>query len=264
MDEAKIVQEYYDCEPLREWNRLEGFHFEFEITRHMLNRYLKKGSVLDIGGGTGRYSIYLAQLGYDVTLIDLSDGNIEFAKEKAKELGVYIKAYQCDARDLSKLDLGCYDNVLLMGPLYHLYKTEDRELCVIEAKKHLVDNGLIFASFISLSGGLNYYLDEDPYGIINETTLDLFDCMEKGTSWSGNAFTASTFINNKEVVPFFDKLGFEKITVFGQEGITGTRLSLLKKAPQEVKDFYLKTSIQLCEVEQYFSYSSHIMYVGKK
>lgn len=264
MDEVKIVKEYYDEEPLREWNRLEGFHYEFEITKHMLNQYLKKGSVLDIGGGTGRYSIYLAQLGYDVTLIDLSDGNIEFAKEKAKERGVNIKAYQCDARNLSKLDLDYFDNVLLMGPLYHLYKKEDRELCVIEAKNHLVDNGRIFASFISLSGGLNYYLDEDPYGIINEPAMDLFECMKDGSSWSGTAFTESTFINNNEIVPFFEELGFEKITVFGQEGITGTRLSMLEKAPQDVKDLYLKLSIKLCEVEQYFSYSTHIMYIGKK
>ena len=87
MDEVQNVKKYYDDNPLGEWNRLEGFHYEFEITKYMLNKYLKKGSILDIGGGTGRYSIYLAQLGYDVTLVDLSDENVKFAKEKAKELG---------------------------------------------------------------------------------------------------------------------------------------------------------------------------------
>ena len=62
----------------------------------------------------------------------------------------------------------------------------------------------------------------------------------------------------------FDNLGFEKITIFGQEGITATRLSMLEKTSQEVRDFYLKLSINLCEVEQYFSYSCHVMYIGKK
>lgn len=160
MDEVKIVKKNYDDNPEREWDRLEGFHFEFEITKHFLDKYLKGKTVLDIGGGPGRYSIYLAKLGYEVTLIDLSNGNVELAKEKAKEFNVEIKAYQCDARDLSKLDLGSFDNVLVMGPLYHLFKERDREKCILEAKKHLNKDGILFASFISVTGGLNYYLDE--------------------------------------------------------------------------------------------------------
>ena len=31
--------------------------------------------VLDIGCGVGKYGVYLAQLGYDVTLIDISEKN---------------------------------------------------------------------------------------------------------------------------------------------------------------------------------------------
>lgn len=264
MSEVEIVKENYDKNSELEWMRLDGFHFEFEITKHMLSKYMKKGSVLDIGGGPGRYSIYLAKLGYDVTLVDLSDGNIELAKKKAIEHGVKIKAYQCDARDLSALDLSQYDNVLLMGPLYHLFSVENRSKCVLEAKKHLKDDGVIFASFISLSAGINYYLDECPEEIINEEALDLFDRMEKDESWSGSAFTEATFINNLEVLPFFNKLGFEKISLFGQEGITGTRLSFLNKVDQKVRKTYLDLSLKLCENPQYFAYSSHIMYIGRK
>lgn len=264
MDESIIVKKNYDDNFEIEWNRLEGFHFEFEITKHMLKKYMKKGKVLDIGGGPGRYSIYLAQLGYDVTLVDLSDGNIEYAKKKAKEYGISIKAYQCDARDLSKLNLSEYDYVLLMGPLYHLFKVEDREKCVIEAKKHLKTGGLIFASFISVTGGLNYYLDECPDQLIYEPAMDLFDCMEQDKSWSGTAFTEATFINPLEILPFFKKLGFEKITLFGQEGITGTRLKFLENCSSEVRDKYIELSLKLCEKTQYFSYSNHLMYIGYK
>ena len=190
IDEAIITKEYYDSHPQKEWNRLEGFHFEFEITKFYLNKYLKGKTVLDIGGGPGRYSIYLSQLGYDVTLIDLSDGNIQFLKNKMKELNINnIKAYQCDARDLSKLNLDKFDNILIMGPLYHLFKESDREKCVLddnilimgplyhlfkesdrekcvlEAKKLLNKDGLLFASFISVAAGMNYYLDNEPENI---------------------------------------------------------------------------------------------------
>ena len=137
-DDAQIVRENYNNNVQAEWERLDGFHFEFEIAKHYLNKYLRGKTVLDIGGGPGRYSVYLAQMGYDVTLVDLSEGNIELAKQKFLEYGLDVKAYVCDARDLFSLQLEKFDNVLLMGPLYHLSNIEDRKKCVQEAKKHLV------------------------------------------------------------------------------------------------------------------------------
>ena len=78
--------------------------------------------------------------------------NFEFIKKKLKELKINnIKVYQCDARDLSKLNLDKFYNILLMDPLYHLFKESDREKCVLKAKKLLKDNGLLFASFISIN-----------------------------------------------------------------------------------------------------------------
>lgn len=263
MDEAAIVKKSYDESPEKEWSRLEGFRFEFEITKRKMQKYLQKGSVLDIGGGPGRYSIYLAQQGYDVTLVDLSDGNVAFAKQKAKEYGVSIKAYQCDARDLSSLNLGKFDNVLLMGPLYHLFQQSDRRKCVEEARRHLKEGCALFASFISITGGLNYYLDECPEEIIHEKAMDLYDKMEQDQTWSGHAFTEATFINNLEILPFFENIGFQKLCLFGQEGVTATRLSFLEQTSEEVRNFYLDLSLRLCENPQYFPYSTHMMYIGK-
>jgi 2-polyprenyl-3-methyl-5-hydroxy-6-metoxy-1,4-benzoquinol methylase len=263
MDEVKKVKEWYDEHSEVEWNRLEGFHFEFEITKIFLQRHIKPGKILDIGGGTGRYSLYLASLGYDVTLVDLSDGNVAYARKKAGELNLSITVFQGDARDLSKLPLVMYDTVLVMGPLYHLFSEQDREKCINEAKKYLKKEGVLFASFISLAGGLLYYLDNCPEEIIHETALDLFDCMEQDKSWTGRAFTEATFIEVDEIEPFFRRLGFSKITLYGQEGVTGPRLRLLEAASEEVRNFYLSLSIKLCENKKYFPYSNHIMYVGK-
>ena len=88
--------------------------------------------------------------------------------------------------------------------------------------------------------------------------------MEKDQNWSGDGFTKCTFVNNISVCGFFEKLGFEKLALFGQEGITGTRRTYIEKLREEVKKFYLELSLKLCENEQYLSYSDHIMYVGKK
>lgn len=63
-DHVNIVKNYYDSDVLMEWNRLEEHPYEFELTVRMMNRYIKPGdSILDIGGGPGRYSLYFARQG---------------------------------------------------------------------------------------------------------------------------------------------------------------------------------------------------------
>lgn len=264
MHECETVKKYYDAAPETEWKRLDGFRFEFEITKRMLARYIAPGArILDIGGGPGRYSLYFASLGHEVTLVDLSCGNVAFAQAKADELRLPLKAYQCDARDLSRLPLnGPYDCVLVMGPLYHLFLENDRERVILEAKRHLMPGGVLAASFISLYGGLNYYLSECPGEIINEPCMDYFDRMEEGKTWYGQAFTLSNFTECAEIEPFFKRLGFEKLSLFGQEGITATRLADIEKAPDEVRRFYLDLSLRLCDKKAYYAYSCHMMYVG--
>lgn len=78
-NDVEIVRENYNKNAQSEWERLEGFHFEFEITKHYLKKYLQGKTVLDIVDGSGKYSIRLAGQGYDVALVDLSENNIVLA-----------------------------------------------------------------------------------------------------------------------------------------------------------------------------------------
>lgn len=59
MGESLIkAREYYDADPQGKWNRLDEPPFEFALTIHMMDQYVKPGdSVPDIGGGPGRYSL---------------------------------------------------------------------------------------------------------------------------------------------------------------------------------------------------------------
>ena len=72
----------------------------------MLNRYIMPNDkVLDIGGGHGRYFLYLAEKGCNVTLFDLSPENIKFAEERSMEYGYKIKTITGDAREVSNESL---------------------------------------------------------------------------------------------------------------------------------------------------------------
>jgi 2-polyprenyl-3-methyl-5-hydroxy-6-metoxy-1,4-benzoquinol methylase len=56
-----------------------------------------KGSVLDIGCGTGSLSVVLAGLGYEVTGIDFSPAMIALAEQKARDAGYPIQFHVMDA-----------------------------------------------------------------------------------------------------------------------------------------------------------------------
>src|SRR5688572_18638461 len=54
------------------------------------------GRALDVAGGAGRHSIWLAQRGLDVTLADISENGLRIAETRAAEAGVRIRTQLID------------------------------------------------------------------------------------------------------------------------------------------------------------------------
>ena len=167
-DSTSIVKRYYNSEVQSEWERLEKHFIEFELTKRYLNRYIKPGDkVLDVGGGPGRYSLFLLEKGCDVTLADLSEENVSFALGKANGKGYCLNAFQCDARKIDSYADGPFDSILLMGPMYHLLAEADRVKAAEACLKLLKPGGVIFISFISSYAGIIYYMKYEPELISN-------------------------------------------------------------------------------------------------
>jgi S-adenosylmethionine-dependent methyltransferase len=102
-----------------------------------------------MGGGPGRYAIWLSEIGCDVTLVDLSKNNIDYALEMAAQRGLVLRVIQADARFLDALSGELFDHVLLMGPLYHLPDENDRIKVIRETMSLLKTSGTLFSAFIS-------------------------------------------------------------------------------------------------------------------
>ena len=94
----KIVQDWYSSHVSAEWRRLQKdpYHrIEFIITNQFLKKYLpKRGTILDAGGGPGRYSIELARQGYSIVLLDLVPEMLGTARKKMKRAGILRKVRQ--------------------------------------------------------------------------------------------------------------------------------------------------------------------------
>jgi len=263
-DSTKIVKDFYDSQVEMEWNRLEGKP-EFLLTCRMLDRYIKPGDkVVDIGGGPGRYSFYLAEKGCDVTLFDLSPENIKFAEKYAAEKGLTMHALCGDAREVNSLVQGQFDHVLLMGPLYHLLEDIDRSKAVDAALQLLKEGGVLFAAFISMSGGLVFGLRDVPEAFIDPKEEKFLKPLVDGESFGGAAFTQAFFINQNDILPFMNRFPLEKLHLFGQESVLAPNVEKFMSQPPEVQEAMLDVAEKLIEREEYLSWSEHLMYVGRK
>ena len=266
-EETEAIRKNYNLDPLKEWNRLQKNHpFEKYITTRMMDRYLHPGSaILDIGGGPGHYSIHYARQGHTLTLLDLSDGNVRFAKKKARQYGVKITALQGDALDLSRFGDNSFDAVFLMGPLYHLMNEENRRRAIGEAKRVLKPGGCLFSSFILMFGGVIYGLREIPETILDPDEQILFDICAKDEGLAFRAFTYAYLTTVRDAKALLESVpGLRTETVFGQEGILAAYRNVLQQYPKKIREAWYEYALRFCEKEDYLTHSEHLMIVSRK
>jgi len=87
-----------------------------------------RGSVLDVGCGTGENALYLAARGHEVWGIDFVSVAIERAKEKAAERGLLVHFQVGDALELNQLGR-TFDTVIDCG-LFHTFNDDERPVFV--------------------------------------------------------------------------------------------------------------------------------------
>jgi SAM-dependent methyltransferase len=122
---------------------------EFARTTEIVTRRLPPAPavIADIGGGPGRYALWLASLGYQVEHRDLMPLHVEQLTADAAELAG-VRTAVGDARDLDLPDASA-DAVLLLGPLYHLTDRADRIRALRECARIVRPGGPVFAAVIT-------------------------------------------------------------------------------------------------------------------
>lgn len=124
--------------------------FEFERIKNLIQQHISKpnSTIVDVGGGTGKYSEWLAKKNHTVHLIEPVLKHIKLAEKRAKKLKNSFSVSIGEAKKLPFKDNSA-DLVILHGPLYHLQKREDRVTAIREAKRVLKKGGIILGFAIN-------------------------------------------------------------------------------------------------------------------
>jgi SAM-dependent methyltransferase len=270
------VEAHYDRYAEREWERLERHRTEFAVTCRVLAEFLPSppGRVFDVGGGPGRYALHLIQLGYHVTLLDLSRRSLDLAIEKATAAGVYLPtpiqgdavALPDRAPDATENYDGLFDAVLLMGPLYHLLAAEDRAAAVSEAYRVLRPGGLVFASFITRYAPLRDIAIRSPRWILDHP--DRYQSIlahGRNPAHEESAFPDAYFAHPDEIVPLMTGGGFRLEALQGCEGLLGGHEETVNAIDdEELWAAWVELNYTLGREPALRGAADHLLYVGSK
>jgi len=224
---SEVVRRYYDEQVDDEWERLERpyRHLELVCTLRLIEEYFPESChVVDIGGGPGRYAIELLQLGYRVTLVDLSERAVSFAREKLEELGLQAEEIHCaDARALPDLPTSGFDAALHLGPMYHIVSADDRKSALSELHRILKPGAPAIVGFINpwgvLRSGLTEFPDLYADGKLVGQLTDTY--VQEGKQ---RAFTEAAFITPPQALRELRNAGFAVVTRAGVEGFASGAL----------------------------------------
>ena len=254
---------------------------EFERTKEILLEKLPKppAVIYDIGGAYGEYSWWLASLGYEVHLFDLSETNIAMSAELAAEYpGVKLaSATVCDARGIPRPDKSA-DAVLLMGPLYSITEYEERILAIRESRRVLKDEGILFSAALTPYSVLVprialYHIDDtnkrkeldDPavMAIIGRALED--GCYINPEKKIASGLGSSHLHTAKALREELSLGGFDTATVHGMMGGAWLAPNLDELlAKEETRAVLMKTVRMLDTHEEIIGLSGHLLAVSRK
>jgi ubiquinone/menaquinone biosynthesis C-methylase UbiE len=144
-----LLEEYYNSRD--EENRLLSQHGQVEYLTTM--KYIQEcltdltsPRILEVGAGTGRYSIALAKEGYSVTAVELVPHNLDVLRSKLDGTEP-LTTLQGNALDLSAFLDRSFDMTMLLGPMYHLYTPEDKMQALSEAVRVTKPGGYILVAY---------------------------------------------------------------------------------------------------------------------
>ena len=256
------LENYYSS--YREDERLTVRHGQVEYLttmkyiREALNNDKKK-NVLEVGAGTGRYSVALAREGYPVTAVELIRHNIEILRSKLSG-DEPITVTQGNAMDLSFLADNSYDLTLLLGPMYHLYTREDKVKALTEAVRVTKPGGTIMVAYCMNEPTVVMYV----FGL--NRLQELLDKHMLTEDWRCISEPKDLFelIRKEEIADLDSELAVRRVKLVATDGATNYMRELIDGMDQETFDKWMDYHLSICERQDLIGASHHTLDILRK
>lgn len=234
---------------------------EYVTTMKYIEKYLKPGMrVMEIGAATGRYSHTLAQQGYQVDAVELVEHNIEIFKQNTAP-GEPVTITQGNAMDLSAFESGTYDITLLLGPMYHLYTTEDKRKALSEAIRVTKKGGVVFAAYcMGDASVLSYgFIRGEIYNIIEKCMIDpeTFDTFS-------NPWDIFELHRKEDIDALRTEFDVTQLHFVATDGYANHMRSTLAEMDDGMYELYIKYHLATCERQDMIGYSHHTLDIFRK
>lgn len=253
MNEENLIA-YYN--KFNEDKRLKTRHARVEFVTAMtyihkaLARY-DQPRLLDIGAGTGAYSIPLYQEGYDVTAIELVRHNLRTMQMREPNLN----AQEGNALDLSRFDNDSFDLVLLFGPLYHLISREEKVQALTEAERVLKPGGRIMISYcmneyaIITHGVKEGFLKQ---AVANHQVTDDFHVISQTDD-------LYSFMRLEDIDDLMKATDLKRVKIIAQDGCAEYLKKEINAMDDEALELFIKYHLSNCERREWLGFSRHVL-----
>lgn len=225
---------------------------EYITSMNYIHKYLEQmesPKILDVGAGTGRYSVPLANEGYDVTAVELVKYNLGILKSK----GSTAKAYQGTALDLKRFKDATFDLTLVFGPMYHLYTFEDKLQALEEAKRVTKEGGVILVAYLM-----------NEYSVITHgfRKNNIKQCMEEGKLTKdfhciSNKEDLYEYVRLEDINALDEAAGLTRLQIIAADGPADYMRKELNAMDEETFDLFVQYHLSTCERVELLGSSAH-------
>ena len=232
---------------------------EFITTTHYIDRFLRPGMrILEVGAGTGRYSLHYARAGYQIDAIEYVGHNVEILRSHIEQ-GMNITAQQGDALDLSRFEDATFDVTLVLGPLYHLYTEEDQNRAISEAVRVTRPGGIVAIAYLTMDSIMtNWALDDG--NLITRFGID-FDENFRIINTEEGVF-ASFYVN--EFCQMMENHNISPLHNVATDGLSHHLKDRINALTEEEFAMWIKYHLATCERQDLQGYSSHMLYICRR
>lgn len=244
---------------------------EFARTQELVLRYLPEppAVVYDVGGGPGLYAVWLAGLGYEVHLVDITPLHVQQA-EAASGLQPNHPVASLTVGEARRLDRAesSVDAALLLGPLYHLGERADRLAALREARRIVRPGGALLAAaisrFASTLEGLREGSLDDP-DFVEIARQDVLTGQHRNPHDDRDYFTTAFFHHPLELKSEVEEAGWGDCRLLAIEGPGWLFQDFDERWQDPKRRETLMRAVRDLEAEpSVMGVSAHVMAVGRK